>query len=172
MKSLLRAIAFGACTLIAAPAFSADKPADITSIVRDKLRADKKFLVATNLPLMEREASQFWPIVDAYETDLAAIDTRITRIILDYWQADETGKLNDTLARKLSEEMLAVEDEEAKLRHRYFVKMLEVLPPIKVARYLQIEGKIRAAKRYEITSQIPLIEERKPQHSLTPSAGI
>jgi hypothetical protein len=121
---------------------------------------------------MEREATQFWPVYDAHQADLAVIDGRIAKIILDYKEADDRGTLNDTVARKLAEETLAVEDDEGKLRHHYFAKLLEVLPPIKVARYLQIEGQIRAAQRYEITSQVPLIEERRPARSLSSSSGI
>lgn len=172
MKSLFLAFACGICTLVANPAFGQDRPADNTPILLGKLRADKKLLVATNLPLMEREASQFWPVYDAYQAELEAIDGRIARIIVDYQVADRTDTLNDKVARKLSEETLAVEDDEAKLRHRYFAKLLQVLPPFKVARYLQIEGEIRAAKRYEITSQIPLIEERKPGLGPASAAGI
>lgn len=172
MKSFLLALACGVCTLAASPAFSQDKPADNTAILQDKLRADKKLLVASNLPLVEREAIQFWPVYDAYQIDLAAVDARVAGIILDYQEADSTGTLNDTVARKLAEKMLAVEDDEAKLRHRYFAKLLQVLPPVKVARYLQIEGKIRAAKGYEITSRIPLIEERKPDQNHASSPRI
>lgn len=165
MKSFLFSLACSVCALIAPPAFSQDRYADTTPILLDKLRADKKLVVANNLPLMEKEATQFWPVYDAYQADLATVDARIAKIIIDYQDADGAGVLNDTVARKLAEQVIAVEDEEAKLRHRYFAKLLQVLPPIKVARYLQIEGKIRAAKRYEITSRVPLIEGPQPDLS-------
>lgn len=172
MKSLLFAITCGVSTLIASPAFSQEKLADTTQILQDKLRADKKFVVAINLPLKEREATQFWPIYDAYQAELAAVDARVAKIIRDYQQADATGTLNDAAARDLAEEMLAIDNEDANLRRRYFAKLLQVLPPIKVTRYLQIEGKIRAANRYEVTSKIPLMEERKADHSQASSLGI
>jgi len=172
MKSFLLAGTCSLFTLVASPAFSQDSLADTTPILQEKLRADKKFVVANNLPLVEREAIRFWPVFDAYQAELETIDVRVAGIILDYHDADSASMLNDTVATKLAEQMLAVEDEEAALRHRYFARLLQVLPPVKVARYLQIEGKIRAAKRYEISSQIPLIEERKPERNGAPSSGI
>ena len=58
------------------PAWSAqDKPADNMQILRDKIRADKKLVVATNMELTESEAKGFWPVYDAYQKDLQAQST-------------------------------------------------------------------------------------------------
>jgi hypothetical protein len=35
---------------------------------------------------------------------------------------------------------------------------MRVLPPVKAARYLQLESKIRAVQAYDIASTIPLIK--------------
>lgn len=35
-------------------------------ILREKIKADKKLMVAANLGLTEAEATEFWPIYDAY----------------------------------------------------------------------------------------------------------
>jgi hypothetical protein len=35
---------------------------------------------------------------------------------------------------------------------------MKAVPPLKAARYLQLEGKIRAAQAYEIAETIPLIK--------------
>ena len=42
--------------------FAQDKRADNMQILRDKIRADKKLVVATNMELTESEAKNFWPI--------------------------------------------------------------------------------------------------------------
>ena len=41
-----------------------DKPADNMQIVLEKIRADKKLLVAENMQLTEAEAKAFWPVYD------------------------------------------------------------------------------------------------------------
>ena len=50
-----------------------------------------------------------------------------------------------------------VDLEDAKLKKSYFPKLSKVLPGVKVARYIQIENKIRAIVRYELAAAIPLV---------------
>jgi hypothetical protein len=42
-------------------------------------------------------------------------------------------------------------------RSIYVSKLSKVLPPKKIARYLQIENKIRAAIKYDLAKEIPLV---------------
>ena len=42
-----------------------DKPADNMQILRDKIRADKKLVVATNMELTESEAKDFCPFMSS-----------------------------------------------------------------------------------------------------------
>jgi len=63
----------------------------------------------------------------------------------------------DKTARKLAEEAINVDLEDAKLKKSYFPKLSKVLPGVKVARYIQIENKIRAIVRYELAAAIPLV---------------
>jgi hypothetical protein len=60
-----------------------DKPADNMQILRDKIKADKKLLVATNMELTESEAKGFWPIYDEYQKDLQKINRRMSA----FWRA-------------------------------------------------------------------------------------
>ena len=124
-----------------------DKPADNMQILRDKIKADKKLVVATNMELTESEAKGFWPIYDQYQKDLQKINRRIVALLESY-AADFRGKsLTDEKAKKLIEEAVAIEQAEANLKSTYAPKLSKVLPVRKVARYLQIENKIRAARQ-------------------------
>jgi len=53
--------------------------------------------------------------------------------------------------------MIAIEQDRAKTMESYLPKFSKVLPSIKVARYYQLENKIRAAVQYQLTKDIPLI---------------
>jgi hypothetical protein len=64
---------------------------------------------------------------------------------------------NET-AKKLLDEMLAIDEAEVQLKKSYVPKLEKVLPQSKVARYLQLETKIRSAIKYELARNIPLIE--------------
>ena len=56
-------------------------------ILLDKVKADKKVLVAANMEMPEAEKTAFWPIYDAYQKDLAAINDRMAKAIKSYADA-------------------------------------------------------------------------------------
>jgi hypothetical protein len=142
----------------AAPGMAQDKPADNMEILRDKIKADKKLLVGNNMELTESEAKAFWPIYEEYQKDLQKINRRIVNL-LDSYAADARGKtLTDDKAKKLIDEALAIEQSEANLKTTYAPKLGKVLPVKKVARYLQIENKIRAVVKYDLAQGVPLVQ--------------
>ena len=53
---------------------------------------------------------------------------------------------------------MAIEKGEAAVKEFFVPKQSEVLPPKKVARYLQVENKIRLAVKYELAGGIPLVQ--------------
>ena len=53
---------------------------------------------------------------------------------------------------------LAIQEAEVKLKRSYVPKLEKALPEMKVARYIQIENKIRAIVNYELAAEIPLVE--------------
>ena len=140
------------------PALTQDKPADNMQILREKLKADKKLLVATNMELTQSEAKGFWPVYEGYQKDLGAINQRIVKLIESYAADYRASTLTDEKAKKLIDEMVAIEQAEAGLKASYVPKLSKVLPQKKVARYLQIENKIRAVVKYEIADGVPLVQ--------------
>ena len=61
-----------------------DKPADNMQILRDKIKADKKLVVATNMELTESEAKGFWPIYEQYQKELQKINQRLGKVLESY----------------------------------------------------------------------------------------
>jgi Skp family chaperone for outer membrane proteins len=148
-------------TLFMTPAFAqnapADKPADNTQILRDKIKADKKLVVAANMELTESEAKGFWPVYDAYQKDLEAINKRMVAMIKSYADAYNTKSMDNEKAKKLTSDFLAIQADEVKHMQSYVPKLNKVLPATKVARYLQIENKIRTIIKNELVDQVPLV---------------
>jgi len=158
MKKLMASL-FVVLAMIAAPAFAQDKSADMNmQILRDKIKADKKVLVAANMQLTDAEAKAFWPIYDAYQNELKAINERTGNAILAYADAYKAGPIADAPAKKFLDEALAIDEAELKLRKDYSAKLTKAIPAAKAARYVQIESKIRAAIRYELAANIPLVQ--------------
>ncbi len=139
-------------------ALTQDKPADNMQILSEKIKADKKLLVAANMELTESEAKGFWPVYEDYQKDLTAINQRIRKLIESYAADYRAKTLTDEKAKKLVDELVAIEQAEAGLKTSYVPKLSKVLSQKKVARYLQIENKIRAAVKYELASGVPLAQ--------------
>ena len=146
---------------LAAPAISqtkpaADKPADSMQVLREKLQADKKQLIAANMDLTEAEAKAFWPIYEAYQKDLHKINDQIAMILVAYAKEYNAKTLTDAKARQLLDQSIAIDESDTRLRKSYVPKLAKVLPGRKVARYMQLENKVRALVRYEIAGEVPL----------------
>ena len=141
-----------------APAATTDKavekPADNMEVLRDKLRADKKLVVAEAMELTEAQAAAFWPVYENYQKDLAALNNRALKLIKDY--ATSYGDMTDPAAKGMVDSFLAIEKDRIQLMQTYAPKLRKVLPEVKVARYYQIENKIRAVVNYELAQEIPL----------------
>ena len=153
MVGAIAIVMFGSAPVRAAQ----DKPADNMQILRDKLKADKKLVVATNMELTESEAKAFWPIYEQYQKELQKINQRIGKV-LDSYAADARSKsLTDDKAKKLIDEAVAIEQAESNLKSTFAPKLSKALPVKKVARYLQIENKIRALVRYDLAQGVPLM---------------
>ena len=154
---------FAMATGLAAPAMAQTagtaKPGTTNmDILRQKIKADKKLVVAENLKLTDAEGTAFWPVYDAYQKDLQAINQRMTAAILAYADAYNKGPVTNEVAKKLLDEAVAIDEAEMKLKSSAVPKILAVLPATKAARYIQIENKIRAVVRYELAANIPLVE--------------
>ena len=133
-----------------------DKPADNMEIVKEKIRSDKKLLIATNMQLTESEAKAFWPLYEAYQAELGKLADREIRLIERFAAAYET--MSDDAAKNLLDDSLSIDSDHLKLRQSYLAKFRGVLPDTKVARYYQLESKIDAVLEYELARKIPLVQ--------------
>jgi len=145
-------------SLLSLPARAQDKPADNMQILREKLKADKKLLVAANMELTESEAKNFWPIYEDYQKDLQNINEHLGKLLQSYATDYKNKTMTDDKAKTLTDEYLAIQQAEVKLQSSYLPKLSKALPATKVARYLQIENKIRAVIKYDLAATVPLVQ--------------
>ena len=144
--------------LVPLPALAQDKPADNMQILREKIKSDKKLLVATNMELTEAEAKNFWPIYEDYQKDLQKINERLIQALQSYAADYKNKSMTNEKAKKLTDEYLSIEQAEVKLKSSSVPKLNKALPATKVARYLQIENKIRAVIKYDLAATVPLVQ--------------
>jgi len=143
---------------VATPSFAADKAADVTDMqaLRAAVRADKKAYVASILMLTPAEAQKFWPAYDAYQRTLDMTGREKNMTIIEVVGQDKP--VSELYARQIAKDIMLADDAEAKARRTLYNRLMKAVPPLKAARYLQLEGKIRAAQAYEIAETIPLIK--------------
>jgi len=153
---LVNAFLFVIAAVLSVPAIAAQN-SDM-EILRDKIKADKKLVVAANMSLTESEAKAFWPVYEAYQNDLMQLNKRLINVIKEYADAYNKDAVTDALAKKLINESVAIKEAEAKLMRSYVPKLEKVLAGVKMARYIQIENKIRAVVDYELAANIPLVK--------------
>ena len=163
MRSLAMVLILG-LGLVATPVLAQESTGGASStnmeILKEKLKADKKLLIASNMQLSDAEAKQFWPLYEAYQKELQHINDRLVKTIKSYADAYNQGQgmIKEDVAKRLLQEALSVDEAEVKLRRAYSEKIGKVLPATKTARYIQMENKIRALLRFELAREIPLVD--------------
>jgi hypothetical protein len=163
---VLQLVAVGLAGALTAAQFSlaqnkpaeGDKPASNREIIHEKLKADKKLIVAKYMELTEPEAKKFWPVYDEYQNDLQKSNERLLRLLESYGADYRNHSLTDDKAKKLLDEWIAIEQDEGKRRSTFAPKVLQALPPKKAARYLQIENEYRILLRYDLAAMVPLVQ--------------
>jgi hypothetical protein len=149
---------FSVVAMLAVPAVAQNAGPTNMEILRQKIKADKKLVVAQNLMLTDTESAAFWPVYDAYQKDLQQVNERLAAAIAAYAAAYNKGPVTNDAAKKLLDESVAIDDAEVQLKKAVVPKIMAALPAVKAARYIQIENKIRAAVRYELAANIPLVQ--------------
>jgi Spy/CpxP family protein refolding chaperone len=147
-----------AATVISfSPAYAENAQSTNMQILLDKVKADKKLLIASNMDLTDQESQKFWPLYENYQKELEKLNRHLGQIINEYAEAYNKGAVPEDTAKKLINEALKTEGAEVKMRRELAEQLIKVLPAQKVARYLQMENKIRSAIKYDLAANIPLV---------------
>lgn len=126
-------------------------------ILASKLKADKRLLVAETVGLTDAEGKAFWPVYDAYQAELEGINRRIAAAVSSYASDYNAGAMTDAKAAALMNEVFAIDDTLMAARKACAAKLAGVISPTKIARYIQIENKVRALVNAELAAGIPFV---------------
>ena len=129
---------------------------DIELIRRD-LRAEKKKIIALNVPFTETEATKFWPVYDQYAADMRKHYDEFYAIIKDYAANQKT--ITDDQAIKMIQRWSAVQVELAQTREKYIPIIEKVIPGKKAALFFQIDRRVYALIDLQVASEIPLLTQ-------------
>ena len=128
---------------------------DAIEMIRDMVQVERKSLVAEELALTGEESTGFWPVYDAYVAERDVVNDKLVKLVTDY--AANYLNMSDEMATSLIDDYFDVEAERLKVRRKYVREFDDVLPPKKLARFIQIENKLDTIVQVDLASEIPLI---------------
>ena len=141
--------------LLAAPAW-AQQITDQIEVTRSVAEAERKLIVSKNLKLTEAESEAFWPVYNQYREAIRKVNDKRVALIRKF--ASEFDTLDDDRAEGLMKDYLDFQEEHVKTRRSHVKKFSKVLPPRKLFRFYQIDGKLNVIVDFELARSIPLIQ--------------
>lgn len=128
-------------------------------LARRDLRADKKKLIALNVPLTEDEATKFWPVYDQYVAEMAKHNDEFYGLIKEYAANQKT--ITDAQASSLLTRWADIQLHQVQTRQKYIPLIAQVIPGRKAALFFQIDRRLYTLMDLQVASQIPLITQEK-----------
>ena len=125
------------------------------ALVRRNLRAEKKKLIALNVPLTEAEATKFWPVYDEYALAMKTHYDEFYEVIKDYAANQKT--LTDAQAVDMIKRWSQIQVDVAQERQKWIPKFEKVIPGKKAALFLQIDRRLYALMDMQVASEVPLV---------------
>ena len=132
-------------------------------IFRSDLSAGKKQAITEAMRLTDAEAKVFWPIYREYEVQLAKIGDERVALIEKFMTAQQSGTLDDKLAKEITEKSFAFYQKRFDLWKKYHAKLAKALSPVRAAQFLQVEHQVSLFIDLGIASEMPLIGSKSKE---------
>ncbi|MFO1460663.1 MAG: hypothetical protein U1G08_14815 [Verrucomicrobiota bacterium] len=109
------------------------------------------------LKLTEAEATAFWPVYQNYEKDLARVSDEKIALIREFLNLQESGKLTNAAADRLTVRWLANAEARIQLWKRYQKKVARAVSAVRAAQFLQVEHQMALFIDLNIASEMPAV---------------
>jgi len=124
-------------------------------LLRRDLRAEKKKILAANVPLTETEATKLWPAYDQYAEEMRTHYDEFYTVIKDYAANQKT--LTDAQAADMIKRWCKIQVDVAQTRQKYVPLIENVIPGKKAALFFQIDRRLYALMDLQTASEVPLV---------------
>jgi hypothetical protein len=125
-------------------------------LLRKDIRAQRKQLIATNLPLPPSEAEKFWPVYDQYVSELVSNNNKKYALIKQYVQTG--GVLTDAQADAAVQQWVSVDQSVAALRLKYVPIFRKVLSAKNEALFYQLDRRVQLMIDLQLMALIPMVQ--------------
>ena len=148
--------ALALCFPLMAPAADMAVGSPSFAAADQRMLQQRRELLAATLKLSPETAARFWPLYERYQAELTRI--RLHRHALLGELGENYDNMSDADAREYVMDQLNLDEDRARLTKRYVLEMAKILSPRDLARFVQVEGKIKAFIEAGIEEDIPLIK--------------
>jgi hypothetical protein len=124
-------------------------------LMRKDIRAERKKIIAANMPLTETEATKFWPLYDRYIGETIKINDVRYALLKEYAQNYEN--LTDAQADNFIKRWVALDRENSDLRVRFIPEFEKVTSHKKTALFFQLDRRVAMMIEVQLASQVPLV---------------
>ena len=157
----------GTTTLLSAqqPTSSAASGTNITpeqvndaniQLMRQDIRAERKKIIAANMPLTETEATKFWPVYDRYIAETIKVNDVRFALLKEY--AKNYDSTTAEQADSFITRWLALDQDNNQLRLKFIPEFEKVISHQKTALFFQIDHRVAMMIELQLASQIPLLK--------------
>jgi len=126
-------------------------------IIKQDLKSQKKDVITKEMQTFtDEEAKRFWPIYDAYNTELENfLDARVA-LLKAY--ADDYDQMTDVKASDLLTRRFSIQKQRNLLEEKYQKQFATALSPRRLVRFYQIEHQLELMIELQAVSQIPMMK--------------
>ena len=125
-------------------------------LMRQDMRAQRKKVVAANLPLTEAEATKFWPVYDQYIAETIKVNDARFALIQEYAKNYDTA--TDEQADSFIKRWIAFDPDNTQLRLKYIPEFEKVISLKKTAMFFQIDRRVSMMIELQLAGQVPLVK--------------
>jgi hypothetical protein len=125
---------------------------------RKLIRDNRRAIVSFDLGLTDEEEKNFWPVYESYRKAMQKVNDDLVDLIVEYTEAQKSGKLTDKQAVNITIRYLKIKQEKLKVKNAYIKKFNRVLPGKKVGRFYQVDHRLDIIDNIEIADAVPLAE--------------
>ncbi|ADE54308.1 hypothetical protein [Coraliomargarita akajimensis] len=130
---------------------------DLLSLAREDVRAFKEATISNALRLGPEEAEKFWPIYQAYETELASVAQQRLRVIGKYLELGASNVTDDASWDALADAAIQHKQARLALWQKYHGKLSAAVSPFRAAQFLQTESQLALLIDLSIATELPTI---------------
>jgi hypothetical protein len=124
-------------------------------LMRQDIRAERKKIVAANMPLTEEEATKFWPLYDRYIGETIKVNDGRFALIKEY--AQNYSNMTDAQADSFIKRWIQFDADNNQLRLKYIPEFEKVISHKKTAMFFQIDRRLSMLVELQLASQVPLV---------------